>query len=314
MSNEHWIHSLPIAAKSALLKQVCLPGTHDSAAYKNMETQIQLDGEEFFTDIVRGLTPVTFTGIYHQVNKFTKTQDTTVYQQLMNGIRYFDLRFAYSSRYQTFYTLHGIAMGRLDVALNDIKRFSISHPKEMIMIDLGLYFTLSDKSEIGKKGLEFVIDYLGDLVYKRDAADDPQLFWIKSINDIVNSGSPILLIEHNFHSYYLSVQPKDIWDVWINTNKDKEKIDGLRKQVEVFNPGTKNYYKLEWTLTPQVPQIIFGWTGLKDMSKRMQSKLVPFLDSLSVENRAKIGIIAVDFESQIDLAKICKDLVLERFS
>ena len=308
-----WVETLPVDAKNALIKDVCFAGTHDSAGYSSMNSDVILDGEPSFVGIVRGISPVTINLFHNQVNKFTMTQNTTIYKQLMNGIRYFDLRFAYSTKHNRFYTLHTFAMAPLDEVLNDIRRFSISNPNEMIILDIGLYFTLEGKSEIGVKGLNYVLEHLKGLVYTRKTGDSQNVIGTKSINDVVGSGSPIIIIE-NSYSQNPSIQQKSINDVWIDTSNIEEKFDGLVLQVENFQPNTGNSYKLEWTLTPQVIQIITSFKSLELMSEVFYTKLDDFLFEIGETGRNKIGIICVDFEGNTDIGYVCKTINVDKYT
>lgn len=308
-----WIQSLPASAKSALLKDVCFAGTHDSAAYVNMNSRVLLDGEPFFSDLVRKFTPVTANLLYHQVNKWTKTQDTSIYKQFANGIRYLDLRIAYSSKKKQYYTLHSFAMVPLHEALNDIKRFATLYPNELLIIDLSLYYTLQDDVK-GQRAIDYILSWLSNHIYVRGENDSKNMFNTKSINDIVGSGKNILMLENKYAQKSLQFQESQIYDRWIDTNSPEVKIEGLEEQLQLFVPSSGQTYLMEWTLTPQVAQILGDIGGsLKKMSAKFHSLLPKFLVD-NETNVYKIGIIAVDYESNIDLADIVMSLNNVKFN
>ncbi len=308
-----WVQSLPDNAKSALLKDVCFAGTHDSAAYVNMNSKVTLDGEPFFSDLVRKFTPVTVNLLYNQVNKWTKTQDTSIYEQFANGIRYLDLRIAYSSKKKQYYTLHSFAMVPLHVVLNDIKRFATLYPNELLIIDLSLYYTLQDDIK-GQLAIDYILSWLSNHIYVRNENDSKNPFNTKSINDIISTGKNILMLQNEYAQKSYQFQESQIYDKWIDTNNAEVKIEGLEEQLQLFVPSSGQSYLMEWTLTPQISQILGDVTGsLKKMSVNFHSLLPRFL----VENEAnvyKIGIIAVDYESSIDLSDIVMDINNAKFA
>jgi hypothetical protein len=91
-----WMEQRLPQLKDKTLKQLVLPASHDSGMYLN------------------GLAVL------------AKTQDLSIYGQLANGIRYFDLRLKWSDG--AFYIVHGVIQGPLfqDV-LNDIRTFLKDH-------------------------------------------------------------------------------------------------------------------------------------------------------------------------------------------
>jgi hypothetical protein len=85
-----------------VLKQLAIPASHDSGMY---------------------------TGGFSTI---AKTQELSIYGQLANGIRYFDLRPGYDKRRDTFYIQHGgVAGPDLTQVLDDMRRFALEGHHEV---------------------------------------------------------------------------------------------------------------------------------------------------------------------------------------
>jgi len=88
------------------LGELLIPGTHDSCAYS-------------FKDLA-GIT------------SFAKTQQFSIYQQLVGGIRWLDIRVRFDG--SELWTAHSFLAVRFQTVLNDIKRFIDENPSEIIMM------------------------------------------------------------------------------------------------------------------------------------------------------------------------------------
>lgn len=65
------------------------------------------------------------------MERWSKTQGSTVTEQLVQGIRYFDLRIATKEKEDNFYFVHGLYGGEVSGILGEIKTFLETHPFEV---------------------------------------------------------------------------------------------------------------------------------------------------------------------------------------
>lgn len=103
IKNDSWMEQIYTSRPNTALKDIMIPGTHDSGTYAG------------FSDI-------------------STTQTKSVFDQLKDGIRYLDLRVGSNNN-----IIHGIEkgpLGSLTKVLEQIKSFADAHPKEVIFVDL----------------------------------------------------------------------------------------------------------------------------------------------------------------------------------
>lgn len=65
---------------------------------------------------------------------WSRTQAYNATEQLMAGIRYFDLRVATKEGTEDFYFVHGLYSDNVQAVLNDMVKFLESHPQEVSLV------------------------------------------------------------------------------------------------------------------------------------------------------------------------------------
>jgi len=96
---------------------------------------------------------------------------------------------------------------------------------------------------------------------------------------------------------------------WIDTSDRARKLAGLQKQLDDNIPCTSlSLYNLQWTLTPQIPDTVWAFTGaswprsLRDLASHINPQLMSFLNSLMQSQQLrKVNVITVDFAEQLPL-------------
>jgi hypothetical protein len=158
-NNLHKLGPLP-------LNKVAMPASHDSAMY--------IGG---FDTAILG-----------------KTQDLSIYGQLLDGTRYFDLRPGYDDDSETFYLHHGSIKGpALSDVLNQVAQFLGANPapKELIILKFSHYADFGEpvnaSNAIFMQMVEMITDTLGNWLYtapvpagQRLAAYYPMIHFIGS--------------------------------------------------------------------------------------------------------------------------------------
>ena len=110
VDNSDWMEQLRKAKPSLKLRDIIMPGTHDSATYTFPKTKL-------FSAV--GL-----------------TQNVDIYNQLSRGMRYLDVRVASSPSGETA-IYHGcLEGGKLQPVLDQCKRFLDEHTGEFLVLDI----------------------------------------------------------------------------------------------------------------------------------------------------------------------------------
>ncbi|KAH9633876.1 hypothetical protein HF086_002907, partial [Spodoptera exigua] len=124
---ENWMADLPGPIKDMPLIFLAIPGSHDSMTYGiTRSSTVAPDAEP----ILNRLYPI-FRGT---ILRWTITQASDTWQQLLIGIRYFDLRLATKVGDDKFYFTHGLYGDEISLALGQIRKFVDSHPGEVIVV------------------------------------------------------------------------------------------------------------------------------------------------------------------------------------
>lgn len=114
-TNAFWMNEMRNQLELKKIRQLFIPGTHDSGSYK-----YNFDPTEQETI----------------VSRYTLTQDDDVFSQLMHGIRYLDMRVGYyRSNENKFWVNHGISrLHPLSEVLSQVKEF-VASTNEIVILD-----------------------------------------------------------------------------------------------------------------------------------------------------------------------------------
>ena len=126
-----------------LLKDIILPGSHDAGAYRIMDTngdipscgQVDLgDVPDWLLEQLIDLERTQERGI-----NFVETQRVSVYEQLVLGIRYLDLRLGWYQPNQEIRLHHTLFMDvTFEEVLSEIAMFSSNSPTEVVILKMKL--------------------------------------------------------------------------------------------------------------------------------------------------------------------------------
>uniref|UniRef100_A0A182IVA7 Phosphatidylinositol-specific phospholipase C X domain-containing protein n=1 Tax=Anopheles atroparvus TaxID=41427 RepID=A0A182IVA7_ANOAO len=197
-----WMNDLRSHLGAFRMRELFLPGTHDSASYKrNFDPQHQ---ETIIT-------------------KYALTQDDDIRSQLLQGVRYLDLRVGYyKNNAHQFWANHGISrMHPLVLVLEQIKRYALE-TREIIVVDVQEFPVGFGKGyDVHTKLIGFLQSALAEVMA------DPAIGWQGTLGDVWARGKTVLLCyDHEFaarsypHVVWRSVQQR--WGNVQNVN-DLEK-------------------------------------------------------------------------------------------
>lgn len=300
---ENWMaqHETQIGSKP--LKDLIIPGTHDSItstiSWKSGIAQNQ--------DLPRGLN--VFGPIVPAIAApWSKAQGKTAKEQLELGIRYFDMRIVYRDSHKAFYTCHGLYGEHLDVVLNEIEDFLNSHPKEVIILDFNHLYNMTPNEKIDRNPLLIrkIKTAFGDKIASRSEFNPSS-----NLNDLWEKGKQVIPIYYNDMggnnrgSKWTSVNPwlwtaSDIVSPW----PDKQNVEELKKSLEISlskeaKVNTNRFSVLQCILTPN-GDVMFGGPiqgirSLKDLAIRPKKMLMENLSQWIKSPSNKVNIIIADY-------------------
>jgi len=293
----NWMGNLGTNIQDRDLRQLLIPGTHDSAAYER------------------------------EMLKGTRTQDLTFYNQLKNGIRFFDIGVTYSGSNppsldsspesdfvkNTFYLCHTSSIStkflKLEKQLESINNFASEHPKEIILLDFhrlmsGIFNTFSikkfpDMSDEAKESLsELIRNSLGEKLVPADANTTIRDIWDSGKNIIVFfpggseglwSTDAIEILEDPYSSEISPTLEEKIPHLKKFLDDKLPNVSGAKFNIVVSAIWDSHIYNSSGILNPKVNQWIEEWYG-------------------NTRIRKKLNIVTIDFFQHSDFFKTISKL------
>ena len=128
----NWMKELPSHLHDVPIRQLSMPGSHDSGAfYLDSASSIAPGEGKVIIDLVRRFPCIT----KRIVRNWSITQSLSIYEQLMRGIRYFDFRVAFLESTKQFYVVHGLYGSLYSELFEQVNKFLEEHPKEFLILD-----------------------------------------------------------------------------------------------------------------------------------------------------------------------------------
>lgn len=160
--SSNWMEQLIQVSPDVKLSELVIPGTHDSASYS-------LHSFKLFSAAGR-------------------TQNVSVYEQLIQGARYLDIRVAGDGEEnaEDVYVFHGcLKCAKLETILSEIKTFLEEHPQEFIFCEIvaeyGRLFTDAQKLY----ALKLLKEAFGDQIYTGAKYEELMGEW--SLSEVVKN-------------------------------------------------------------------------------------------------------------------------------
>ena len=133
LSPASWIgDSLSIIGNRGF-KNLTIPGTHDSGTYYLTEDPMPGDAsalDETFFKLAEKLGVPTG----YVAKQWGMSQDETFYQQMLGGIRYFDVRSGWNKTTKQWVTHHFVIGSPVQYLLQNISQYLQDYPKEIVIV------------------------------------------------------------------------------------------------------------------------------------------------------------------------------------
>lgn len=251
-----WMQDNLTRLSEKTLRQLVLPASHDAAMHEGAGLEV-----------------------------LGKTQDLSIYEQLLYGIRYFDLRANWDG--SDFYIYHGPIRGvKLSIVLEDVKKYMEHQYKELIILKFSHYNEF-DKATYTRM-VEKITRSLGDWLWTKNngarLADIP-------LKEYVENGGKVLVVCESarespkegiweYRDGYDTEDGKNILSVFDKysetTDYEKMKKDQLDKFAN-FPKSNKKYdlFLLSWTLTPPTGVWLYARDANRKLGEEMSRLKTP---------------------------------------
>jgi hypothetical protein len=264
----NWMGELKDTIGNVPLTSLMIPGSHDAGSWKLYA------GKPDDNVVV----------------KYTITQEETIYNQLVHGIRYLDVRVAhYPATEEKFWINHDVFRIRPIISLfEDVKRF-VSETNEIVFMDFHNFPVGFEDKAVHDELLQFVTLHLGDYLLKKSVVGlNPTAnhVWATNASIFLTYSEDSISRDHDF------LFP-NLRHAWANTNQLHE--------LESYLNGAKDQYGCRgnfWSamaeLTPTTNDIIlkpnFGLRGFAQLVN------IPVTEWYRQESwYSKSNIISTDF-------------------
>ncbi|XP_025835907.1 PI-PLC X domain-containing protein 3 [Agrilus planipennis] len=296
---ENWMRELPPRLKNISIIYLAIPGTHDSMTFSITRNSTVSPDAAGFIKTLSILGPV----LRLVMSRWSKTQSLNVMEQLIYGIRYFDLRTATKDGSNDFYFVHGLYAGDAETELRTINQFLNEHPNEVVILDFQHFF------EMNATDHERLMKLLSK-VFEKKLVPYSSVMEHLSLNYLNQAKYQVIIIYRSNEARY---NHPDLWPSanfptpWPNTLSPETLIDKLNEGLVTRNP-TYGYVS-QVILTPTV------WFVCRYLLGNLKSKCVLPLDkykfnwiNLQKPGPSGVNIIISDFV-ELQEYQFCKDVI-----
>ncbi|XP_041982385.1 PI-PLC X domain-containing protein 3 isoform X2 [Aricia agestis] len=284
---ENWMAKLPEEIKNVPIIYLAIPGSHDSMTYGiTRNSGLAPDAEPILKNLY-GL----FQGT---ILRWTITQDIDALQQLLIGIRYFDLRLATKTGTNSIFFTHGVYAGEITGPLRQIKEFINSHPGEVVILDFQHFYGFTNDDHLNL--IKFILNMYGPQLVPKQ----PDLTGI-TLNTLNRLRRQVIVV-YRHQSVYSTSEfwlPQMMPSPW----PQQENISGLYSFLKNVKRPPNMGFVHQAVLTPTPAFILFRWTStLKDkcakpVKKELYPKLLDFSPGrpMNLSAPSPVNVVIADF-------------------
>lgn len=292
-TNAFWMNEMRKQIESTKIRQLFLPGTHDSASYK-----YNFDPNRMET----------------LVSRYTLCQDDDILSQLVHGIRYLDIRVGYyRSNEEKFWANHGISrIHPLADVLRQVKEF-VDSTNEIVILDFQEFpVGFGRGTDIHKQLSFFLFQQL------EHHAADPELTWDAQLKDIWSSGKRIIVA----YDHFGLVQNEGRGFLWQSVRQRWGKVKDSAAQLEKFLKESRSNLTTDFQtsrpfaemaeLTPEAIDVLTNrYNGLRSMAKTVNWNVSKLYNG---DFGFGANIVAVDFYQSTNIVQIAIDWNKKKFN
>ncbi|XP_065341458.1 PI-PLC X domain-containing protein 1-like [Cloeon dipterum] len=261
-----------------IIKDIFIPGTHDSGAYSKY-------------DPVLGDTLVL---------KYTVTQDEDLLAQLIRGVRYLDIRPAYygpqRAENQTgFWINHGaFQIHRLEVVVAQVQQFLANTENEIVIFDAREFPYGFNSDAIHEKLIAYLQQEFSQYIIPRGSEG-----WSSRISDLRASGGGKLIISYDNYNMYSKYDW--LWNRVEHKWGNVRTLEDLYSYLSEVSAPTNNAWSAMAELTPTAWDVITDELGgLRKMADSVNRNVTSWYQG-SWGRTA--NVVAVDFYRGSDIVR-----------
>lgn len=268
----NWMSQLPAATKNRSITELTLPATHNSGAYQvDFTHPLKDDIQAKTTCMVARISPY----VHKLISDWTITQQGTIYEQLMQGVRVFDIRLSYSD--SELYVSHTFACVKFSDVLEQFKQFSIEHPHEVIVIAIKPDW--AHKDTMTSEGVNQAFILLKQALGQKMAPAQSD-FKAVSVSSLNKEGKQFIVF---FDGQGLSGDASNyLWASYLKQTHwtDSATIEELQQKLPQYMPTTSSYTfsYLPCYLTPDQNTIV---------GASIKGAILPFIRFDTLQTHAK---------------------------
>jgi hypothetical protein len=256
LSPETWIGDSLSFIGTKTLKDITLPGTHDSGTYYLTDKPMPGDQSPLWEDLFK-LADLVDKSVGKVAIEWGQSQDQTFYQQMTGGIRYFDLRSGWDKDSKTWVTFHFVIGSPVQYLLQNISTFLTDHPQEIVVVEMSHFEGYPSSGDISSLKA-MVSTILGPFLYPVD------LSFSFTIAQMVSSGKRALVTMEEGYDNQFIWPPSAIHNTYADTSDLTKMVNYNNQTVQKFMAGTwtNTLFKISWTLTPDgtcITESVLPW-------------------------------------------------------
>ncbi|KAK7871441.1 hypothetical protein R5R35_010827 [Gryllus longicercus] len=278
-----WMGDLAASIGGLRLKEVLLPGTHDSGAYRRYSP----------------LVPQTI------VEKYSITQEEDIGTQLRLGVRYLDIRVGhYPSTSARWWVNHGVVrLHPLQDVVDDVKDFIRNHPNEVVIFDVQEFpVGFGEDLSVHRALVAFLSEELAEL------AAPKALGWDATLARVWAQRGRVVLA-YDRADVIASLPTAPLWPAVRQLWGDVRTLDALRDYLHrVIGSGASSQpsaHAAMAELTPNAWDVVLDQLGgLRKMADAVNAEMTELLRD---EWAANTNAFAVDFVRGTDVVRVAVD-------
>lgn len=285
-----WMENLPNEKQLCPLKDLVIPGSHDSGTFF-LDQNMEIGPDESPTIQTMG-------SVFGRIAKsvvysWSVTQSMTIYEQLLSGIRYLDLRVAYRAESKQLHILHGLYGWTIDQVLEEVNRFVANFPKEIIILDFNHFYNMDPAAH--ERLADSLLASFSE-IFRAPGKEGPNV----TLHEMWGNGEKVIILYHDYgviDAYPCFWAPHLICSPWPNTSDRKLLMEFLNKQSAVSSFPEDAFQVTQAILTPQTSTVLQNMTStLKDvLAMKCNSHVTGWLKALCGSKCHKFNIVIADF-------------------
>jgi len=292
MDLSNWMSELSEDVKvNKNITQIAIPGSHDCGTY-SLDKSLPVGPDE--ADILQtlGNNPILGPTLVKPIMyRWSTTQHSAIADQLISGIRYFDIRIGkLEDKYRL---LHGLYGAELFSILDDMNSFLDNHASEIVILDFQHMF--SCVYEDHKTIIERIQTTFGAKLLEKSKE-------IPSLKEMQDAKKQVIVIYGSYSDSYDFLWPRVFClSPWANTMSLSLLLKFLLKHM---TKRPKNcLYVTQAVLTPQVKTILFKpFSTLFKQTQDVRDSLPNWLETEAA--KCSPNIVMADFVTDYDISSV----------